>query len=670
MKYITLIKEKARPRQAVLAIAGAGIIALVLGCGGSGGLGGNNGKGGGGAKKTLTATNFNIATGLVMAKATTAGVAVPFAVLNSLNPKPGHLRGAATTWTPVPGMELFESSQVSGKTLTLNFATDAAGKNKAGSVVAQSSQTLGSTYKYPVSFDVNGNITGGSVPLQAQFTLTLTDALHANTLKGALLLTNDGTNVGFDLSLDDQGNVASDGTILATYTYTNQGLPVPLLVEFTQLSGTPLTAINSKMAYVTANIPFLGEEDGTGTGSLDLVDGTVTLTISDGALKGLVESFNAGKNVLTVTAAGGFQQVIDNATTVSLASLLTTPATTTTTTTSGGSGYAAPIVVKGSGSITVSQALGDGEMVGYGMDSTYRSTGYYWASPTASPVTLSAPAGGSHTAAYGIESSGGLEQIVGSYQAKSGLLQPALWVLKSGTWQPNAITTVFPYGGVFEGISPNGKNTIVGYSYTATQTQVPFAFIGGVAYLLPTDNRFGNLRAIAVDDNNNVLGAGDGGTPAPGVWANISITGGSIKTPFKALPGLNGIGGATTAYQMSDNGVIVGGNGLNGIYWQATNGFAPNEFALGSNAGSTAYGINHAGTMATGQLYAASPSTTSDVCVWPTLSGAPVDVTKKLGATQGAIQNPAGFFLLNDGSIVALASAKSGGLQFLYIQSK
>jgi hypothetical protein len=358
--------------------------------------------------------------------------------------------------------------------------------------------------------------------------------------------------------------------------------------------------------------------------------------------------------------------VIPNATTFNIASLLAASGVG-----GGSTGYQAPVAVQGSGGVTVEQTLGDGEMVGFALDSSNRSTGYYWPSPTAAPQTLPAPTGGSHTAAHGIATYSGQTVIVGSYQDSNGIVQPCFWTITSGAFQPYTANGTLAYGGVFQGISANG-NTIVGYSIASNAMQQPMAYISGTLYPLPSDGRYANLRAIAVDNNNNILGGGDGSAPVPGVWSQVSVNAsGSITTPFKALPELSGVSGAPQATHMSDNGVIVGGDGQNGLYWQPSDGFVAHALPIGSNAGAMGYGVNHAGTQAAGNLYATSPSTVEGIAFWSSLTGAPVDVSAKLGSLQGNYQNPTGLFILDDGSIIATAfSPPSTNLQFIYIQNK
>ena len=656
-----------RRRVSAIALVAASIMA---GCGGGGGGGStplsNN--------KILTVANLGTAVGVASVKSEVAGIAVPFAILSATSPtQKGALQRATPGLAAVPGMGLYVMKAVSGKTLTLSFFTDIAGKDPAGTIVATSNETLGSAYTYspnPLTLHATGSITGGAIPLTADFTIQFTDAKGANTLVGTLDLPQDQVNLNLNLSLDDLGNVGSAGTISSTYTYSFSGLSVPTTTTMTNLVGTPVTpgsfpAAISGDATVSGSVPGFGAETGTGTADLNLATGSFNLTLTGGSLKGLLDVFDPGHDTLSVTPpGGGTPTTIQNVTSFPISSLLTVPPVSTP-------GYQAPVAIQG-GNVTVEQTLGDGEMVGLALDSTNQTTGYYWPSPTAAPQPLDAPTGGSHTAAYGIATYSGQTVVVGSYQDASGLVQPCFWIDTSGAFKPYTASGSWPNGGAFQAISANG-NTIVGYAYSSRQVQQPIAYISGSLYSLSGDGRSTNLRAIAVDNSNDILGAGDGGMPVPGVWpkASVDTTTSKILTAFKPLPGLNANEGFPEAFHISDNGVIAGGDGIYGLYWQSSDGFAVHEVPLGAGSSTFAYGINHAGTQFTGQIYAGSPAITGDLAYWPSLTSAPVDVSAKLGSLQGSYENVAGFFLLDDGSMIAISNTpKTTTTQFIYIQKK
>ena len=665
MSFISLNRENCLSRKASFATCAAVIIALSTGCGGGSGGGAGNAN-----NKIISGQNLGVAIGVADSKAAVAGIAVPFVVLALASPAPivpdlarsSKTRGGLTA---VAGLNLYSSSVVAGKTLTLSFFSDAAGQHKVGTITVVSTETIGSSYTYPVAFHATGSITGGSIPLSGDFTATFTDSKGANTLAGSLNLTSNNIALMFNLSLNDSGAVGSNGTITASLNYNFQGSQIPITTTLSGLSGGPTTSITGAAA-ITATVPILGNQTGSGTGTLDILDDTFTLDVTAGGLQGLLEAYDGGKDTLTVTpVGGGTPVVIANASTFNIASLLTA----TTTGGTGTSGYQAPLAIQGTGTVSVEATLGDGEMVGYSRDTTNATTGYYWASPTAAPEALDAPANGTHTSAHGIATYSGQTVIVGSYQDSSGVTQPCFWILTNGAFKPYAASSTLPNGGVFQSISPNG-NTIVGYSFTSAEEQQPIAYFSGTFYNLPITSQV-NVRAIAVDNNNDILGTGYGSAPVPGVWPHVAVTNGAITTAFQPLAEPSGIGETPEAFHMSDNGVIVGTDGFNALYWKSSDNFAPHVLQLGDNAGVNAYGVNHAGTQATGSLFATSPATTYDIAYWSSLTASPTDVSTKLGSLQGSYTSPAGFFLLDDGSIIAMATVPPSTVShYIYIQKK
>jgi len=660
-------RDRLRLLGSSLVLLSAFAITAVVGCGGGGGTGAAGGGGGAANNKVLSGTNLNIGVGVTIAKSTDVAI-VPFSVLNSVNPGAGPgfpvTRSSAPTF--VPGLNLYSASTITGKVLTTSFYSDAAGKNSAGKLTVVSTEPIGSAYTYPVSFHATGAISGGSIPLSADFSIVFSDSHGANTLKGTLTLSKDNIAMILNMSLDDAGKVGSSGSIKSTYSYNYQGTPIPVSTTLTNLTGSPTTTIHGD-ASVDATVPVFGDQKGTGAGVLDLINGTFTLNVTAGPLQGFLADFNRGNDTLTVNTGSGFSDVVNGASGFNLGTLLKT-------TTSSGAGYQAPSTVQGSGRVNVEQTLGDGEMVGFSLDPSNKTTGYYWPNPTAVPQELPAPTGGSHTSAHGIATYSGQTVVVGSYSSSSGTIQPCFWIDTSGShvFQPYTASGTLPYGGEFEGISANG-NTIVGFSYSQTFVKSPIAYISGSLYNLPGDGRHSNLMALAVDNSNDILGAGDGLSPYPGIWSNASVdpSTSQITAKFVALPEFNGLNTTVQAVHISDNGVVVGGDGQIGLYWQKSEGFAPHPLPMGSNAGATGYAVNHAGTQAAGSLYAVSPSTTTDLSFWSTLKASPVNVSLKLGSAASGYPNLSGFFILDDGSLIAMGTTTSStNLQFFYIQKK
>ncbi len=115
-------KPRLRPQRAVCALATASLLALVIGCGGGGASGVPTGPGGGvNNDKTISGSNVDVAVGVTVAKSTDAS-AVPFAVLNAVNPAGATAFNRPLTSGPtyVPGLKLYASSKVSGKTLVVS----------------------------------------------------------------------------------------------------------------------------------------------------------------------------------------------------------------------------------------------------------------------------------------------------------------------------------------------------------------------------------------------------------------------------------------------------------------------------------------------------------------------------------------------------------------------
>ena len=457
----------------------AALVSVLVGCGGGGGGSSSGGGGGGGnSNLVLLGDNAEFAVGITNAKSQIVGSTVAFGILEKVTPSPSfHLGNSFGTRTSggstlIPGLNLYQTTTISGKTMTLAYTTDQAGHNKVGQLVATCSQTIGSGYTFPVTFTIKGDITGGSIPIHAYFTITLLDSQGANTMKGVLNLTKDNMDLKLDLSLDDAGKVGNSGSLTITYNYAVQGLSIPTTTVLTNLTGGPSTTINGDAKVSATVLDPTVPSIGTGTGKIDLVNGTVTLNLTSGDLAGLLATFNGGSDTLTETTSSGLNKVFTQVSTYVITTLKSSAGNLNNF------AFHNPVQVPGDGRVFVQQALGNGEMVGYSLDSQNASTAYYWASPTTYPVVLDPPAGATHAAAFGIAQYASQTVVVGNYQIGT-VTQPCFWMRPNGSGVfKTTKATALPNGGSFTAISANG-NTAVGYQYDTNFVEKPMAYISG-----------------------------------------------------------------------------------------------------------------------------------------------------------------------------------------------
>ena len=512
-----------------------------------------------------------------------------------------------------------------------------------------------------MTFTVAGDITAGSIPMHVALTITLLDSVGANTMKGVLNMTKDNIDLNLDLSLLDNGQVGNKGSMVVKYNYAFGGTQVPTTTTLTNLKGSPLTTITGDASISATVFDPSVPSTGTGTGSIDLVHGNMTLKITDGPLAGLLQTFNGGNNTLTLTTSTGLQKVISEVNTFLMGSLKgdTGPK----------SPYHNPIPLSGGSNIVIGQALGNGEMVGYSTDASNKTTPLYWTSPAAQPITLDLPSNAIQGTARGIAQYAGQRVVVGSSTDADSVMQPCFWIQAAGqlAFKPLRATSL-PHGGSFLAISANG-NTSVGFMYDSNFKEQPMAYISGTPYPLLTDDRQTSLRAIGVDNFNDILGDGSLGQLTPGVWQNVSVdvASNTIKTKFKPLDNQGISDPNLNAQHISPSGAIVGGTGSEIIVWLRENQFGPMDLAKGTSSGGEAYGVSADGTKFAGMIYPQG-STTGDLAYWSYIGNPPVDVSKQI-ANLGNYVSIAGDFLLNDGSFICLAKNKSTTkVDFIYIK--
>ena len=299
-----------RPASSLSLIAACAAATLLSGCGGSGG-----------ATATTAALKGDAAAeavGVASAKAVMAGGAVPFAVLQQVDPASMAVLRGRSRGNPVliPALNLYAVSTTTGSTLNIALSTDAAGAQSAGSVSVVATEPFGTTYTYPVSFTATANIKSGNLPMTGKFTITVDDAAGKNEMKGDLNLTTDAIAMTFDVAADDSKNLSSSGTIGVTYANTT--------VNMASLSGTALTTING-----SADVTYSGVE-GTGTAAITLPTGSFSLNITGGTLGTMIALMNGGSNTLTLTLPSGLSQVINNPSTFDMGSITNSSGSGTT----------------------------------------------------------------------------------------------------------------------------------------------------------------------------------------------------------------------------------------------------------------------------------------------------------------------------------------------------
>ncbi|HWD40236.1 MAG TPA: hypothetical protein VG944_15415 [Fimbriimonas sp.] len=674
--------SKSRPRFGGM-VAGASVaigLALMIGCGGGGG-----GGGGGSNFKKITEDNAAIDVAIAGQQAVSAGIVAPFTVLQETAPPgvftnlaPNGLGKMHPNGDPVfvPSLNLYAVTTVSGKNLSTKFYDNQNQTGPEGTMTATGSEGIGSTYTYPVQIDATVNITGGNIPMSGGFQIMLLDSHGKNTIKThdvtqtfdkqALSLPKNMFVISMNLSGDDSLSVAKSDTI----DVNDQQFGI--VCHLTNLSGSAATKIKGDLN--------VDPQKWTGSGTIDLTAGTFSMSLTDDLGKAILSAITNGTDAITLPS--GLTKTIDDPNSFITSVLATgsggtTAGSTSTSSTSsaGGTGYAEPVPIAKQdpdGSLTLSKALGDGEIVG-----TQRvgvaTQALYWSTPTATPVLLTPKNSVDSTAALGISAVGG-GTIVGS-EFDGAANHPCYWQKKSGVYGTAVWLPLGSLGPNGEAVAVSSKTrTIVGDITGTNGVKVPAYWDpNGTLYPMKSDGRSTDLKATGIDDNYDVLGGGYYPSQNPVVWlkATVSTSGVTgVNAVPQALPGI-GLMSGMTAQAISDNGIVVGGSNESPLYWSLANGIEPHLLPQANGTGplGVAYGITADGAKATGLIQRRPDLTISDMCVWTSLTKQPIDVSTQLTTTN--YNNLAGFFLLSDGSIVG-PGIKSGetSVTWLYTKAK
>lgn len=459
----------------------ASVLGLIIGCGGGGGGGGSAP-----VSTPVSAPTGNLAvssSSLAGYQSLNGGVAYPFKALVQTAPSGSGINTALalvrsltrSAPTLISGLNLYEGDPTgSGGTIKINYYSDAAGQNPAGSMTLStaqgtydSSQGTFNYTKYPATIALAVNVTAGNLPCQGSGTIVYNGASGTNVMKGTLNLTRNNEQISLNLTLSPSGQVAGTMTVTeqgTTITITNPNgqLEGDLSCDFTLApqgySGTgTLNLTNATMALKFTNP--------TGVSSTTDSAGDLVITYANGTTQTIPNPLTStllvtgGNSGSTTTGSTGSSSTTSSTTGSSGTTAATTGTTTSGTTTSGttGSGgtklyYATPAALPQTSSVTIAKVTPDGQMVGNIFNSGY-ATPYYFPGPTATKQPLA----GSISQVFGLNKS---TQIVGSSNDSA-----VIWLTPTSnptTLQPYQSAT-YPWQEA-EGI--NSKGEIVGVCYT------------------------------------------------------------------------------------------------------------------------------------------------------------------------------------------------------------
>ncbi len=214
----------------------------------------------------------------------------------------GTATSRAASRTYVSRLNLYTpGATVSGTTMTVPYFTDAAGTQSAGgiTITLPASGTDPTNYtSYPVQIPITVNITAGNIPCQGTIHLTFTGNSGANTMVGTLTLTKD--NVVFQLNLALSDQLAVSGSIIIQ----EQGATI----QVSNISGNLTGTLQCNVAVS----PY----GWTGTGTLNLLNGQLTMNLNTGAGTAISASDAAGS--LDLNYADGTKETVTNAVTAGL----------------------------------------------------------------------------------------------------------------------------------------------------------------------------------------------------------------------------------------------------------------------------------------------------------------------------------------------------------------
>jgi hypothetical protein len=267
-----------------------------------------------------------------------AGVSYPFKALQLASPTGSAIRSLSVTnlfsnpngfkalmrtskitdsLAFVPILNLYGSVRFNDSVFTLLFYSDAAGTQSAGS--ATITLPIGaidpldptSYGYYPANVTIAINVTGGNLPCTGNLLISFTGGTGANTMTGTNTLTRDNVVFSLNLTLDDHFNVSGSITI------TESGATI----EATNVKGK----MNGSLTCDVKISPY----GWTGTGTLNLVTGSMTANVNTGTGTSSATSDSLGS--LNINYADGTHEIVVNPLSGGLASANSTPASITAT---------------------------------------------------------------------------------------------------------------------------------------------------------------------------------------------------------------------------------------------------------------------------------------------------------------------------------------------------
>ena len=199
----------------------------------------------------------------------------------------------------LPLLNLYGGHRFNGNVLTIFFYSDSAGTQSAGNVTvtlpANTTDPLDPTSyaSYPANITIALNITGGNLPCTGNLAVSFTGGTGANTMTGTNTLTKDNVVFDLNLALDNQMNATGSVTI--------------------KESGATIEATNVKgrvYAYLTCDVK-INPYGWTGTGTLNLIQGSMTVSVNTGTGTSTAASDSLGS--LNINYADGTHEIVVNA---------------------------------------------------------------------------------------------------------------------------------------------------------------------------------------------------------------------------------------------------------------------------------------------------------------------------------------------------------------------
>lgn len=593
---------------------------FLAGCGGSGDAVGSS--------YNLTTNQAVRAASVGSHKSAATGAAFTYKLVRMASPGSSVIHsnkpfGGPVTKDSITGLYQAAAVQGADGTYTVQYYTDAAATDEAGTLTFKPPAGFPDYPTYPAVVPASVNITKGPVPCNGSATITFSGTTGANRLLGDLHLTKDKIDYHFDMNLSDALGVT--GTI----TIKENGQEI----EATNLHGPALGTIACDILIKPTNW--------TGTGSLKLADGKIKLTL------------NTEPNDSGCDFDGSGNLVIDNPD--GTHATVTDPLNADLTDTSGGGGgggggggtgtFQEPVRINGPTGFGIVRVLGSGQMTGY--DGS--GNGIYWSSTNAAPTTLKQRVTGAKVSAQGLAIVGSKVEVVG-FETNGSTVKPIIW--KDVTQAPTLLQVVST-GKAF-GINSSGKVVGVADGKPVIWDSVN----GGPAAALKTSPY--NISRATHIANNGVIADLEVGIP-PYTWASAtadprdqsSVTGQIFDRVTQAndmnivTAGMAGVGTNPSGYRVGMEFKYSSGSYL--VYQM-------NQTANVDNGGGAAFGISD-----TGVLVGTMSTSAGTVGVYWRDGSAndPIDINTKLpNATTWKIAD-IGWMLAN-GTMIAFGD-KTGG---------